>query len=182
MRLFTSEETLSELEDCSLYDRAGAGSFGTFQGMISASYIKSMGRRDNHQLSAGIQVGYTQLRLNQNDLKWANQYNGANQFDGNTASNVSLQPNVGYVNFNAGLLYYGKFSERFSMYLGGAFYNAATMKYNLEANSTKRNLYYRYNCSSRTGYWIRKIPPPPVRFIHATSKGRPIEHRTWIWI
>lgn len=128
-----------------LYDRAGAGSFGTFQGMISASYIKSMGRRDNHQLSAGIQVGYTQLRLNQNDLKWANQYNGANQFDGNTASNVSLQPNVGYVNFNAGLLYYGKFSERFSMYLGGAFYNAATMKYNLEANSTKRNLYYRYN-------------------------------------
>jgi len=128
-----------------LYDRAGAGSFGTFQGLISASYIKSLGKSGNHQLSAGFQVGYTQIRLNQTDLKWANQYDASNQYDPNIASAVALKPNVGYVNLNVGLLYYGKFSERFSMYLGGAFFNATSPKVNLESNNAKKNLYYRYN-------------------------------------
>lgn len=128
-----------------LYDRAGAGSFGTFQGVLSASYIKALGKANNHQLSAGFQVGYTQLRLTQDDLRFANQHEQNNQFNGSIASNVGLQPNVGYVNANIGLLYYGRFSPRLSMYVGGAFFNAATMKYNLEAANAKRTLYYRYN-------------------------------------
>lgn len=131
-----------------LYDKAGAGSFGTFQGIISGSYIKTMGMMNNHQLSAGVQVGYTQLRLKQSDLRFANQFDNNNEFDNGIASNVGLKPNVGYVNANIGLLYYGKLSKRFSLYVGGAFFNASSMKHNLETANSKRTLYYRYNAQA----------------------------------
>lgn len=127
-----------------LYDRAGAGSFSTFQGQVSLSYIKSLGRNGNHQISAGFQVGYTQTRLNQQDLRLTSQFDNNNQF---TASpvNFALSPNIGYVNLNVGLLYYGKMTDAISMYIGGAFFNATGMKYNLASGNDKRELYFRGN-------------------------------------
>ncbi|HEY0262141.1 MAG TPA: PorP/SprF family type IX secretion system membrane protein [Chitinophagales bacterium] len=128
-----------------LYDKAGAGSLGTFQIIASGSYIKSLGVKHNHQLSVGLQIGWTQLKISQADLQFANQFDQNNQFQGSIASNVGLKPNTNYANINIGLLYYGRFSKMLSMYVGGAFYNAASMKYNLEANNEKRDLYYRGN-------------------------------------
>lgn len=128
-----------------LYDRAGAGSLGTFQGIVSASYVKAIGREGNHQISVGVQAGYTQLRLQQDDLRFYNQYDNNNQYNPAIPSFVGLVPNVGYANVSVGLLYCGKFSDYVSMYVGGAFYNAATMRYNLKTNTDRRNLYYRYN-------------------------------------
>lgn len=127
-----------------LYDRSGAGSFSTFQGQASGSYIKGLGRDGNHQLSVGVQVGYTQTRLVQTDLRFTSQFDNNNQYTGNPAAFV-LKPNVGYVNLNIGLLYYGKHTENLSMYVGGAFFNATASKYNIEANNSKQELYFRGN-------------------------------------
>jgi type IX secretion system PorP/SprF family membrane protein len=135
-----------------LYDRAGAGSFTTFQGQASLSYIKGLGRNGNHQISAGFQLGYTQVRLVRDDLQFTSQFDNNNQFTGNPFG-FALTPNVGYVNLNVGLLYYGQLTKNLSMYVGGAFFNATGMKYNLSSNNEKRELYFRGN--AQMGFDIR---------------------------
>jgi len=127
-----------------LYDNSGAGSFSTFQGQASGSYIKGLGKDGNHQLSVGFQVGYTQTRLVQTDLRFTSQYDNNNQYTGNPVA-FALKPNVGYVNLNVGLLYYGKLAEKLSMYVGVSFFNATAPKYNIAADNAKRELYFRGN-------------------------------------
>jgi type IX secretion system PorP/SprF family membrane protein len=125
-----------------LYDAAGASSFGTFSAQVSGSYIKRLGA--NHQLSAGIQVGFTMTSFK--NPQFASQYQG-NEFNGNILSGVNLQPNVKYANFNAGLLYYGKLTSKISLYLGGTIFNTTVPKYNLTSDQSKKTLYLRGNIS-----------------------------------
>ena len=123
-----------------LYDAAGAGSIKTFTGQVSASYIKHFGSR--HQLSAGFQVGFTQTRFSGTEAQFASQYQG-NEFNANLSSGVNLIPNVNYANFNAGLLYYGKITDKISLYAGGALFNATVPKYNLVLSQEKKTLQIR---------------------------------------
>ena len=126
-----------------LYDEAGAGSISTFTGQISGSYIKHIGAK--HQISAGVQVGFTQTKLSAADQKFASQYQN-NEFT-NASSGVSLLPNVNYVNLNVGLLYFGKLTNTISLYLGGTIFNTAVPKVNLVADQNKETLELRGNVS-----------------------------------
>jgi type IX secretion system PorP/SprF family membrane protein len=138
-----------------LNDQAGAGSLSTFQFVASASYIQSLGKNHNHQLSAGFQVGYTQTRIKAGGLEFGNQFNN-NEFNGSIASGVNLAPNVGYVNLNLGLLYYGKFTDKISLYLGGAFSNITTPKYNLTTDQAKKDLPFRWNVAGGMDFKLGK--------------------------
>ena len=125
-----------------LYDEAGAGSISTFTGQISGSYIKHLGKDGKHQLSAGFQVGFTQTKLNAADAKFASQYSG-NDFNPNMSSGVSLAPNVNYANLNVGLLYFGKITNKISLYMGGTIFNTTVPKIDLAANQAKQSLSLR---------------------------------------
>ncbi|MCW3128394.1 MAG: hypothetical protein JWO03_4052 [Bacteroidetes bacterium] len=132
-----------------LYDAAGASSFGTFSAEASGSYIKHLG--PNHQLSAGLQVGFTQTSYK--NPQFASQYQG-NEFNGNILSGVNLQPNLKYVNLNIGLLYYGKLTSKISLYLGGTIFNTTVPKYNLSTGQDKKSLYLRGNISGGLDFAI----------------------------
>ena len=125
------------------YDAAGAGTISTFTAQVSGDYIKRLGPGGKHQLSAGFQIGFTQTKLSTGDAQFANQYQG-NEFNANIASGVGMIPGIYYLNFNAGLLYYGKITSKTSVYLGGAFFNTTTPKYNLTTQA-KKDLFFRWN-------------------------------------
>jgi type IX secretion system PorP/SprF family membrane protein len=134
-----------------LYDAAGAGSISTFTGQVSASYIKHLGT--NHQLSAGFQVGFTQVKLNTSDAHFASQYQG-NDYNPNIASGIGLQPNRNYVNLNFGLLYYGKLTSKISLYAGGSIFNTTTPKDNLTTDQSKKDLSIRGNINAGMDFTI----------------------------
>jgi type IX secretion system PorP/SprF family membrane protein len=138
-----------------LYDNAGAGSISTFTGQVSGSYIKHFGPGGRHQLSAGVQIGFTQVRLSSADQHFANQYT-ANAYDQNLASGVGLIPNVNYVNLNVGLLYFGKITDKISLYAGGTFFNTTVPKVNLVSNQNKETLSLRGNISGGMDFSIGK--------------------------
>jgi len=138
-----------------LYDNAGAGSISTFTGQISASYIKHLGPDGKHQLSAGVQVGFTQVKLSSADQRFASQYS-ANEFNPNMASGVGLIPNVNYVNLNVGLLYYGKLTNRTALYVGGTIFNTTVPKVNLVADQNKETLSLRGNASGGLDFTLGK--------------------------
>jgi type IX secretion system PorP/SprF family membrane protein len=137
------------------YDEAGQGSITTFTGQVSASYIKRLGKDGKHQLSAGVQVGFTQYRLSAADQKFASQYTN-NEFNQNMSSGVSLIPNVNYVNLNVGLLYYGKITNKISIYAGGTIFNTTVPKVNLVADQNKETLSLRGNVSGGMDFTLGK--------------------------
>lgn len=128
-------------------DQQGANTFTGVIANVSAAYIKTLGKEDNHRLSAGFQAGYTFYNIKTQNFQWANQFQD-NVFNGNINSNEILgRNNTGYVNLNFGLFWYGKFNDVVSMYAGGSFYNVTTPKFNV-LNGQKRDLYWRWNVHS----------------------------------
>ncbi|MFN8276970.1 MAG: PorP/SprF family type IX secretion system membrane protein [Chitinophagales bacterium] len=127
-------------------DFAGAGAMNTYSFMISGSYIKSLGKDHNHQLSAGFQVGYSQLRVNSGDLHWSSQFQN-NEYNSQLPSGIAMAPNKGYINLNVGLMYYGKIIPKLDLYFGGMVANTTTPKYNLSSADAKRDLMLRWNLS-----------------------------------
>jgi type IX secretion system PorP/SprF family membrane protein len=126
-------------------DQAGANTFTTVITQASVAYIKTLGRDENHRLSAGFQIGYTYQSIKTVDFQFYNQFDQTNQFQSTMSSNEDLsKTKVGYLNLNFGLVWYGKLSDHFGMYLGGSFYNVTTPKYNILPNQ-KRDLYWRAN-------------------------------------
>jgi type IX secretion system PorP/SprF family membrane protein len=127
-----------------LNDQAGANTFSTFMVCASASYIKTLGKKRNHRLSAGFQVGYTAVNLNTTNLEWASQFVD-NTFNATMPTNENIgKTHIGYFNLNAGLLWYGKFSDVFGMYAGGSLFNVTQPKFDVLVNQ-KHDLNMRWN-------------------------------------
>ncbi|MDB5282444.1 MAG: hypothetical protein JWO06_1519 [Bacteroidota bacterium] len=132
-------------------DQAGANTFSTIMINASGSYIKTLGKKENHRLSAGFQIGYTTQSIATQNFQFASQFQD-NTFVNTIPSNENIgKSHVGYLNLNAGLLWYGKFSDVFGMYAGTSFYNLSMPKYDVLAGQ-KHNLYWRVNV--HTGFDI----------------------------
>ena len=136
-------------------DQAGANTFSTIIINASGSYIKTLGKKENHRLSAGFQIGYTNQSIATQNFQFANQFQD-NSFVSTLASNENIgKTHVGYVNVNAGLLWYGKFSDVFGMYAGGSFFNVTLPKYDILSGQTK-HLYWRANIHTGLDFTISK--------------------------
>ena len=136
-----------------LYDMAGAGSISTFTAQVSGSYIKHLGPNGKHQLSTGFQVGFTQTKLNAADARFASQYQN-NDFNPNISSGVGLIPNVTYANINVGLLYFGRLTNKISLYAGGTIFNTTVPKVNLASGQSKQTLSLRGNITGGMDFTI----------------------------
>src|ERR1043165_4764031 len=126
-------------------DQAGANTFSSVILQASGSYIKTLGKKRNHRLSAGFQLGFTHVSVKSQNFQFANQFDQANEFNNNLAADENIAKNkIAYANLNLGLLWYGKFSERFGMFAGGSFYNVTKPKVNVLGDE-KQELYWRMN-------------------------------------
>lgn len=102
-------------------DVAGSTKFGTSQARLSFAFSKKLGgkRKVAHYLSVGADGGFTQRRVNTNDLRWPTQVTNGN-FDPTVGTNEQI-PNSDflYADFSAGLLWFSNLGDRKSFY-GGA--------------------------------------------------------------
>ena len=125
-------------------DQAGANTFSTIMVCASASYIKTLGKKKNHHLSAGFQIGFTNTSINTAGFQFASQFTD-NVFSSSLSNNESIgKTHVTYPNINAGLLWYGKISDGLGLYAGGSLFNLSQPKYDILANQ-KNDLYIRWN-------------------------------------
>ncbi len=107
-------------------DVAGDSKFGTTQVNLAASYFITINKDSTQFLSIGAQTGITQRKINTDDLRFDNQYNGykydelipVNEVFGNMA-------NV-YPNFNAGINWLYLIKERTSASAGVSLFNINT--------------------------------------------------------
>lgn len=107
-------------------DRAGGGLLKNNTFMASVAYHKGLGSKNNHSLSLGVQAGFSQRRLDASTIRWASQFDSQQTFsDALTGENISNNSS-GAFDMNAGLLYSGKFSERFKLFLGGSAFHLLT--------------------------------------------------------
>lgn len=117
---------------------------GSYTGCFSVSYIKSLGKKGNHQLSGGVQVGFTYKTVIQEQLKITSQFSGNNFYElANTQSDFPAL-NFGLVNLNAGLLWFGKINRRISLYAGGSVYNVVQPQQQFLLKKTQQ-WYWRWN-------------------------------------
>lgn len=88
-----------------LKDRAGTSEMSLTQGLFSLSYHQQIGM--NSLISAGIQGGYSQRTINQNNLVWDNQYDpNIAGFDPTLPSGETyIYEDFGYADIATGLLY-----------------------------------------------------------------------------
>lgn len=132
-----------------MHDEAGTARFSQDKVQIGGAFLKQLsgGRNQaDHYLSAGAQLGY-----GQNSIDWGKLW-FSRQFDTNSETpNTSLssnEPNAnadskGYLDFNAGLLWYAVFENDGFFYLGGAVHHLNRPKISLAADDNE-TLYSRY--------------------------------------
>lgn len=125
-------------------DQQGANTFTGAIANVAISYIKTLGRKRNHRLSAGLQGGYTFYSVKTGEFQFANQFMD-NQFVSSLSNNENIaRNNAGYFNMNAGLYWIGELHRDVNMFLGASFYNVSAPKFNILANQST-NWYWRWN-------------------------------------
>jgi type IX secretion system PorP/SprF family membrane protein len=130
------------------YFRAGAGNFGVFNALVSASYNLDLNKKKTHHLSFGVQAGITQKSVEYNLLSFNNQYTLQDGGTFNTAlvANENFeQRSVILPALNAGLLYYySKQNARLNPFVGFSAFNLI---------APKETFYGQTNRLPRRYYW-----------------------------
>jgi type IX secretion system PorP/SprF family membrane protein len=109
-------------------DRAGDSRFNTFNFLLGGSYRYNLEKSGRHSLQGGLQIGLTQIRIDQSALSFNNQYNGV-VYDPNLPTGENLARNARwFFNLNAGALYNFKPEDRKIITLGIAAHNLSAPK------------------------------------------------------
>jgi type IX secretion system PorP/SprF family membrane protein len=107
--------------------RAGIGNYNVFQFMASAAYDIALDKNKYHQISMGVQAGFTQKSVDFGKLTFDNQYTtaGGGSFDKSISSNENVdQRSMILFQANAGFLYYfAKENSRLDPFLGYSVFN-----------------------------------------------------------
>jgi type IX secretion system PorP/SprF family membrane protein len=112
--------------------RAGLGNYNVLQVLGSASYAVPVDEKKYHNLSLGLQVGFTQKRLEYQVLSFDSQWTTANggSFDKSVSSGENFSGRAVFqeaVNFGA-LYFYGKQQTRFNPFVGFSAFNLTKPK------------------------------------------------------
>ncbi len=112
--------------------RAGAGNYNVLQLLGSAAYAVPIDKERYHNLSLGLQLGFTQKRIEYQLLSFDAQWTTSNggSFDKSASNGENFSGNVQFqeaVNFGA-LYYYGKQQTRINPFVGFSAFNLTKPK------------------------------------------------------
>lgn len=112
--------------------RAGAGNYNVFQLLGSAAYSVPVDKLKYHNLSLGMQLGFTQKRIEYQVLTFDSQWTTVNggSFDKSASNGENFTGNNQFqeaVNFGA-LYYYGKQQSRLNPFAGFSAFNLTRPK------------------------------------------------------
>lgn len=110
-----------------LSDKAGQAQYSQNTGNLTASYMKLLvddyRTGQAHYLVAGGQIGLGQRGINWDNLQFSTQFNG-DTFDPDIPNGEVFGENsLTYMDINAGLMWYGVFDDRFSIWAGASGYH-----------------------------------------------------------
>lgn len=98
-------------------DNSNGRQYKLTRGMLSVSYIKSLGKDGKHQLSLGVQGGIQQNKGG--FFRFADQFSNAEFQNGSTSIDASLNDQSKIVpDFNTGLFYNGAFTSKLTFFAG----------------------------------------------------------------
>lgn len=108
-------------------DRTNGGRFNTTGVYLSGAYHKSLGAKNKHQLSVGVQLGYVSKQLKANEFTFGDQITNG-QVNGNPTSEVFGDKTQGNFDLNTGLFYNAQLSQKVMIYAGFSYYHLTTPK------------------------------------------------------
>jgi len=107
-----------------LYDKSGTGGLQNTTLGLSLAYHKSFGQDKQHTLSLGLQGYLVQKSINFDKLVFGDQFNPAMDGYLDPVSQEQFgNADLTYPDFNAGLLYSGRISDKATMYAGFSYYH-----------------------------------------------------------
>lgn len=108
-----------------VYDVAGAGALQNTTLGLSLAYHKAFGLDKQHRLSFGLQGSLVQKSIKFDQLIFSDQYdpNNPTGYLQQASAEQFSNADVSYPDFNAGIMYSGKVSEKGTMYAGFAYYH-----------------------------------------------------------
>ena len=122
-------------------DRQTAIRTNTF--MVSLAYHKSLGKKNSHYLSAGVQIGFIQRSVDLGNLAFASQFTGTG-FDLSLNNKENFASNK-YIKANAhiGLMYSSQINKMIGVYAGLSIFNVLKPKDSFFKSDNERAI--RYN-------------------------------------
>jgi type IX secretion system PorP/SprF family membrane protein len=107
-----------------LYDKSGSGGLQNTTLGLSLAYHKSFGIDKQHTLSLGVQGYLVQKSIQFDKLVFGDQFDPTLvNFVKSTSAETFSNADLTYPDFNAGLIYTGRVSEKASIYLGASYYH-----------------------------------------------------------
>ena len=109
-----------------LHDRSGEGGLETNIIGLSAAYHKAFGKTKQHTLSLGVQGMLVMRDLDFSLLRFENQFDAASGGTPYPTHETNGKESLSYSDYNAGIMYSGRFSKRVTVYAGFAYYHLST--------------------------------------------------------
>jgi len=133
--------------------RAGAGNLNILQVIGSAAYSVPVDKDKYHNLSLGLQVGFTQKRIEYQILTFESQWTtaGGGSFDKSAASGENFTGETQFqeaVNFGA-LYYYGKQQTRLNPFAGFTAFNLTRPKESFLGGDNRLPIRYYFHTGVR---------------------------------
>ena len=107
------------------YDKSGTGSLTNTTAGLSLAYHKAFGHDRMQHISFGLQGYYVQKSIDFQKLTFGDMFNAGTGGFSNTTLESFQKVEVGYSDFNGGLMYSGKVADHVTAYLGYSYYHIA---------------------------------------------------------
>lgn len=149
-------------------DVSGDGSLKNFTVMGSVAYHQRLGD-DNSFLSIGGQIGLVQKSVDYSKLIFESQI-GANGVDPTLPSGEYGNDNFSYLDFNAGINWRSRFSDKFAVQFGGAYFHLGEPKESFYGSTTnKLNAHYLGYGSFKIGVGKNTVVIPSYLYMQQTE-------------
>jgi len=135
-------------------DKAGTGHLGSAGLFGSLAYTRDMYGDGSHLISLGIQMGFVQTGFDRSNLRFGDEI-AADIATGSGQENFP-STNVTYLDFNAGLLWNYKYSDKAKFYLGLSTFHLSTPKINFLDNAEKNRLSVRTSLMGGAAYTVTR--------------------------
>lgn len=130
-----------------LYDRAGTGGYQNTTVGLSLAYHKAFGNDKQHTLSLGVQGYMVQKSIQWDKLVFGDQINvnaPGGHLAGISAENFG-NADLTYPDFNAGIMYSGRVSEKATLYGGVSYYHLTRPEEKFLSSNTAYKINSRYS-------------------------------------